>query len=318
MKKTIILLSVVLAVQVGLAIALNMNRQQMEPFRPTAPLLAFDRGSVDTITISSGKGEKVRLAKKDGKWILPDYFAFPADQDAVDKLVATLAGMKESWPVATTTGAAERFKVAKNDFERHIVLQSGGKTVADLYVGTSPGFRKVHVRVAGRDDIQSVAFSAYEAGTGHDDWLDRRFLALDGKKIQKIVLPRFTLVRKDGAMALADLADDMEMKKDAVDSLVSRVAGLTIEEVLGRENRPEYRQDKAELTLTVELPERKRVYTFSKPEKEDWYVLKTSDSDLYFKVAAWQVKPLLDAKKDLLVEKKKPAKEESGESSKSR
>ncbi|HFQ88781.1 MAG TPA: hypothetical protein ENK27_01785 [Desulfobulbus sp.] len=40
-------------------------------------------------------------------------------------------------------------------------------------------------------------------------------------------------------------------------------------------------------------------------EKEEWYVLKTSDSDLYFKVPGWQLTPLLDTKRELLVEKKK-------------
>ncbi len=316
MKKTIILLTVILVAQVGLTVALNMNRQQLAPFEPTANLLPFDRAAVDTITITGGKGEKVRLVKEKGKWILPDYYRFPADQDAVNKMLDTLAGMKEGWPVATTSGAAERFKVARTDFERHIVLAVGSRPVADLYVGTSPGFRKVHVRVAGSPDILAVKFSAYDAGTGPDDWLDRRYLALDREKIRSIALPGFTLVRKENRFVLADLADDEQMKKEAVDSLVSRVAGLTIEAVLGDRDKPEYLQKEPKLTLTVELPDKKRVCTFSKPGKEDWYVLKTSDSDLYFKVAAWQLTPLLDAKRSLLVEKKKAEEKEAAEAKK--
>lgn len=305
MKKTIILLTLLLVAQVGLGIALNMNRQQMAPFRPTAPLLAFKPGAVDSITITGAGEAAVRLVKKNGRWILPDYYEFPADQKAVTKLLDTLAGLKEGWPVATTTGAATRFKVAKNEFERHIVLRHGKQVVADLYVGTSPGFRKVHVRVAGSNDILAVRFSTYDAGTGARDWLDRRYLALDEKKIKKIVLPQYTLVRKGDSLVLADLGKDEKMKQQAVSSLVSRIADLGIEGVLGKENKPEYHQDKPKLTCTVELPNRKRVYTFSRPEKKEWYVLKTSDSDLYFKVPGWQLTPLLDTKRELLVEKKK-------------
>ncbi len=309
MKKTIIFLTLVLAAQVGLAIALNMNRQQLAPFEPTASLLAFDRNSVDAITITGPDAAEVRLVKKDGRWILPDYYGFPADDASVAKLLETLAGMKEGWPVATTAGAAARFKVAKDDFERHIVLRHGDKVVADLYVGTSPGFRKVHVRVAGSSDILAVGFSAYEAGTGADEWLDRKFLALDEKKIDRVVMPKFTLVRGEYGFVLADLAGDETMKKEAADSLVAKIAGLNIDSVLGREERPEYRQKEPKLTITVELPDRKRVYTFSQEEKKEWYVLKTSDSDLYFKVAGWQLTPLLDARRELLVEKKPPEKE---------
>ncbi len=311
MKKTIILLTLVLVAQVGLGIALNMNRQQMAPFRPTALLLGFEPGGVDMITITGADKAGIRLVKKDGRWILPDYYQFPADQEAVSTLLDTLAGLKEGWPVATTRDAAVRFRVAKDDFERHIVLLHDNKPVADLYVGTSPGFRKVHVRVAGSNDILAVRFSAHDAGTGATDWLDRRFLAVDEKKIRKIVLPKFTLVRKDDSLVLTDLGSDETMKKEPVGSLVSRIAGLRIEAVLGNREKPDYRQDKPKLTITVELPDRKRVYTFSQPEKEDWYVLKTSDSDLYFKVAGWQLAPLLDARRELLVRKKEEPKKET-------
>ncbi len=305
MKKTIILLTLLLVAQVGLGIALNMNRQQLAPFRPTALLFTFKPGEVDSITITGAKEAAVRLVKKDGRWILPDYYDFPADQKAVTKLLDTLAGLKEGWPVATTTGAATRFKVAKNEFERHIVLRHGKQVVADLYVGTSPGFRKVHVRVAGSNDILVLAFSTYDAGDSAEDWMNHGFLTLDEQKIRKIILPKYTLVRRDGSLVLADLGQDEAMKQEAVSSMVSRIAGLRIEAVLGRKNRPEYRQKEPKLTCTVELPEKKRVYTFSQPEKEEWYVLKTSDSDLYFKVPGWQLTPLLDTKRELLVEKKK-------------
>ena len=305
MKKTILFLSILLAAQIGLGIALNLNRQQLAVFQPTASLLSFDKNGVDTITITGQEGKKVRLVKKDDKWVLPDAFNFPADQESVKRLLGNMADMKKDWPVATTAEAAERFKVSKDNFERHIILHQGDKPVVDLFVGTSPGFRKVHVRMAGSNDVLAVKFSTYEAGVTADNWIDKNYLHLDEKTIKGISLPGIDLIRKGGNLVLADLAADEEMNKEAVDTLTGQVAKLSIESILGRQNKKEYNQDKPKLTCSVQIDSgSKRIYTFSQPEKKDWFVLKSPDSDLYFKIGGWQVKPLLDAKRDSLVKKK--------------
>lgn len=308
MKKTIFFLTLLLAAQVGLGIALNLNRQQLAVFQPTAPLLSFDENGVDAITITGPKGKKVRLVKKDDKWTLPDTFNAPADQEAVKRLLAGLAAIKKGMPVATSAGAAEHFKVGRENFERHIVLRRKGQPVADFFVGTSPGFRKVHVRLAGSNDILSVKFSTYEAAATADTWLDKNSLHLDEKTIKGITLPGIDLIRKGGNLVLADLAADEEMNKEAVDTLTGQVAKLSIESILGRQNKKEYNQDKPKLTCSVQLDNgSKRIFTFSQPEKKDWFVVKSSDSDLYFKIGGWQVKPLLNARRDHLVTKKKAA-----------
>lgn len=310
MKKTIFFLTILLAAQVGLGIALNLNRQQLAVFQPTDSLLSFDKSGVDAIIIVGPKGKKVRLAQKDGKWVLPDEYNFPADQEAVKRLLGGLADIKKGWPVATTGGAAERFKVGKENFERHIILRRSDKPVVDLFVGTSPGFRKVHVRMAGSNDILAVKFSTYEAGAASDNWLDKNYLHFDKKTISGIRLPGIDLIRKDGNLVLADLGKDEEMNKDTVDTLTGQVAKLSIESLLGRENEKEYNQDTPKLTCMVNLDSgSKRIFIFSQPEKKDWFVLKTTNSDLYFKIGGWQVKPLLNAKRDSLIKKKKTTQE---------
>ncbi len=312
MKKTIFFLTILLAAQVGLGIALNLNRQQLAVFQPTAPLLSFDKNGINAITITGPQAKKVRLVKKDGQWVLPDAYNFPADQAAVKRLLGSLAAIKKGWPVATTTGAAERFKVGKENFERHIILSQGDKPVVDLFVGTSPGFRKVHVRMADNKDILAVKFSTYEAGTATDNWLDKNYLHLDEKTITGIKLPGINLIRKNGSLILADLSPNEEMNRDAVHRLVGEVAKVSIASILGRTNKKEYNQDKPKLICTVHLGSgHKRVFTFSQPEKKNWFVLKSSNSDLYFKIDSWRVKPLLNTKRDRLVTKKKTARKSS-------
>ncbi len=312
MKKTILFLSIFLAAQIGLGITLNLNRQHLAVFQPTTPLLSFDKSTIDAITISGPEGKKVRLVKKDSTWILPDDNDFPADQEAVKRLLTTLAGIKKGWPVATTAGAAERFKVATDNFERHIILRRGDKSVVDLFVGSSPGFRKVHIRVAGDNDILAVKFSAYEAGTTADNWLDKSYLHLDEKTIKGITMPGIKLRDRDGSLILADLGTKETMNREAVHRLVGEVANINIASVLGHVNKKQYNQDNPKLVCTVDLDSgRKRVFTFSQPEKKDWFVLKSSHSDLYFKIEPWQVKPLLNTQRAALVTKKKTAQQSS-------
>jgi len=55
---------------------------------------ALDRdGNVvgsDTITVTRGDGEQVRLVKRDGRWILPDYYDFPAPIIQIRPTLTTL------------------------------------------------------------------------------------------------------------------------------------------------------------------------------------------------------------------------------------
>ncbi len=54
------------------------------------------------------------------------------------------------------------------------------KVVGDLYLGTSPGFKKVHARRADSDDIYAITFANYEATARTDDWLDKALLKPTG------------------------------------------------------------------------------------------------------------------------------------------
>ncbi len=306
MKKWTIFLAILLLVQVGAAIGLNMNRQQLAPFTPEESLLNVDTHGVDRIVIQGSGDARVVLEKKDSSWLLPDYYGAAADRKNVQAFLDKLAGLKKGLPVATTKEAADRFRVSEETFERHITLFSGANQVGELFVGTSPGFRKVHVRLPGSSEVLAVRFASYEAGVRPEDWLDKKILALDSKRIQRMELPAVTLVRKGDTMTVDGLAEEEESIQAEVDKVVDRVATLEVRAILGRENKPEYRQDSPVLTIEVQTDEeKKRTYVFSEPEKEGYLVLKVSDNDLYFKVESWQVNPLKDLKREKLVRRRK-------------
>ena len=145
MKRWITILSVVCVLQLALAGALSMNGDEFGAFESGEKLLALAGKGWDTIRLEDGEGKSLVLKKKGETWVMPSLADFPADGDGVSGLTEKLEGLERGWPVATTSGAASRFKVDEGEFERKLTFLEGDKTVAALFVGTSPGLRKVHV-----------------------------------------------------------------------------------------------------------------------------------------------------------------------------
>jgi hypothetical protein len=295
-----------LVVQITLALGLNLNREKYAAFEPEERLLAFDAGAADTIRIDGEEGGHVVLRKHNGRWTLPALADFPADQGSVERLLERLAGLKKGWPVATTGAASKRFKVAGDAFERKLTLSQAEETAATVYVGTSPGFRKVQVRRPDEDAVYAVPFSTFEAGVEPEDWIDKSVLTHDAGDIQRIELPGFSLQREAEALVVAALGENEETVADEAKRLLDRIAGLRISTVLGREQQPDGGENaQAALRYTLALTSGKaQTYAFFKPKEGEYYVLTVSDRDEHFKVDNWVVDPIKEVTRDKLVRAK--------------
>lgn len=316
-KKLIPILSGILALQVVVVVAMHLRNNDYGAFKPQEKLLSFNTGAIDGISIEDGKHNSLVLSKHDGSWVLPDNGNFPASKSAVSQLLTKLADLKKGWPVATTGSAADRFKVAKHKFERKLSLQSHGKTVATLYIGTSPGFRKVHVRAQSQDDVYSVAFNTYEANTKTDDWINRKILAMPVADISRIKMPDYELQQSKDGVHLANLTDKESTNEKAANEILNKVANLSIQSLLGMKDKPDYQQDKPLLQFKVSRKNGKTLnYRISKPGKGNYYILKRSDLNDYFKIAAFDVKSLSNSKRAQMVTikpKQEPMKAASSE-----
>ncbi|QBQ56639.1 DUF4340 domain-containing protein [Nitrosococcus wardiae] len=316
MKKWISILGGLLLVQLVLAVAVNLMGEDYGAFEPQEKLLAFDKKEVDGLRIEDDENSLV-LQKRDGKWLLPESGDFPADQETVERLLEKLATLEKGWPVATTGGAAKRFKVDDEAFERRLALLTKEETQAVLYVGTSPGFRKVHVRPEGEDAVYAVAFNTWEAGAKADDWIDKDILKLDGDQVTRVEMSDFTLQRSDDQWQLIGLKEQEETNGEEASALVDKLTGLRIQSLLGTEAKPSFQQEEPELEVKMALKSGDTLtYRFFKPEDEAHYVLKRSDLDHYFKVAPFAVEPIQSAEREKLVQTKAqeaPMSEASGE-----
>ncbi len=304
MQRWIPILSGLLVLQLALALVLNLAGEEYGAFRTEEKLIAFDKQAVDGLRIEDDTNGLV-LKKHDDQWLLPESQDFPANPGSVDRLLDKLADLEKGWPVATTGGAARRFKVADEQFERKLTLLADQEVLAEFYIGTSPGFRKVHARPAGEDAVFSVAFNSWEASAEADAWIDKGVLTLDEADVQRVEIAGLVLQREDGKLKVLALAEEETTNEEAADSLVRNLAELRIQSLLGSEAKPEYRQDEPELEFKVAREGGDVLsYRFSKPEDASYYVLKRSDLDYYFKIAEFTVQAILDSTRDELVDAK--------------
>ncbi len=302
MKKWTFILSGLLAVQLVLAVVLNLTGEEYGTFQSEEKLLSFNRQTVDSLWIEDGT-DSVVLKKQEGKWLLPESGDFPASQRDVERLMNQLAALEKGWPVAKTRGAARRFTVDEEQFERKLVLLSDNTIQATLYVGSSPGFRKVYVRPGDGDEIFTVDFNTWEADAKTDDWIDKDILTLDESNVERVEMLGITLQREDGKLQVADLGQKEQTNGEESRALLGKLTGLRIQSLLGTEAKPEYRQDKPALEVKMTRKGGEVLgYRFSRPEDASFYVLKRSDLDYYFKVAEYTVDPVKETTREKLVQ----------------
>ncbi len=197
--------------------------------RTPEAFLEFDAATVDRFVIAS-TDESIELTKDGENWVLPD--GNPADVDKVDRVIGKLVDSGADWPVATSQSAAKRFEVAQGSFQKQISIYSGQDLIVDLYLGTSPNFRRVHARRANKNEIYSIEFSNFEAGTSPSAWLDKSLLQPSGpiKSFERV--GAYKLVQEDGKWTTES---DSVLDESKVRSNMDRFESLSVFELSDNE-----------------------------------------------------------------------------------
>ena len=215
------MLTILLGAQV-LVVALVWGLQTGASDEPEA-FLSFAADAVDSITVSDDESS-VTLAKADDAWTLAD--GLPADGGKVDRVLEKLAGAAGGWPVATSESAMARFEVTEDAHQLRVLVEADGDTLADVYLGTSPTFQKVHARHAAGGPAYAIDFSNYEAGTKASDWLRKSLLQPDGalQSVERVGAEGWTLESTDDGWAMADVTVD----QDEAAEYTARFTGLSV------------------------------------------------------------------------------------------
>lgn len=313
MKKWLYAGTALLIFQLVLAVIFNLyDHGNYAAFQPHANLLEFSPQEVDAIKVTGEDGKEVLLNKVNNTWLLPGHFKAPADKKKVADFLEKLASVKQGLAVATTKGAAKRFKTSADDFERHVILKHGDRVVADFFLGTSPGFKMVHARVHDRQEVVSVELNSYDMETDPDRWLDHGMAGVRKDAISSLIMGDIDLTRQDNSWRLAGLAEKEELNSVEVDKLLDKISRLSVASALDPAVHTELFKQEPVLTVTLKLTDNSnRVYTFAKPDKENHYVLKSTGHEFLFKVNSWVVDDIKKLTRKTLV-KVKAATEDTG------
>ncbi len=202
---------------VGAVLAWNMR----PPEQPEA-FFDFDPDAITDIQIVSAE-HQIHINKTDTGWQLAD--GKPADatkvQDVLDKLATSSAG----WPVATRQSTAERFEVTEEKFQKHLTLRAEEEVVADVYFGTSPSYRKVHVSDIDGGPVFAIEFSNYELGSDNAAWLDKQLLRPQGT-LQRLSHEGEYILNYVDETWVAE--SGVVLDADAVDKVIGRFENLSV------------------------------------------------------------------------------------------
>ncbi|MEN8762960.1 MAG: DUF4340 domain-containing protein [Thiogranum sp.] len=314
MQKTIGILAVLLVAQVGLTIGMSFTEPDLTAVRPDTLLLEFGERTVDRLTIEGSDNQKLTLARQGEDWVLVEKGRFPADQTKVDRLLNQLRGLQRGLAVATTDGAKRRFSVSDEAFERRITLAQGDETLATLYLGTSPGMRRVHARTGDDDAVYTVKFGVHDTPVKPGDWEDKTVLQIPREEIETISLADLTLSRipdkgspvtpGEGDKQTPDqtswssdvLAEGESINQSNADALAEKLARLIIGTVIDPEADLDNGPEDPDLVIDLQRKDKQVIeYRLSKRDTENDYVLKSSSRPEYFRLPVYTGDALIKA-----------------------
>lgn len=186
-------------------------------------LAPIDSYTVEEIHVSDLQGNKTLLRLNGDRWLLPELGNLPANAGKIQQVLTALTTEDVGWPIAHSVAARQRFRVADYHYQRKVALHAHGRTLQTVYLGTSPGFQKIHVRNANQDNIFSIKLNAFDAPVESDRWLDTRLLQI--RAALSIVADGYSLQRDSGNWLTGSGAP---ANQGALDALLAALRGLQV------------------------------------------------------------------------------------------
>lgn len=306
------ILSILLIIQLVIAAVVFWPRQPVTA--SSEKLLAgLDVDKITRLTISDAQGQQIQLTKGANGWVLPQADDFPTLADKAPNLLNKLAAIKTNRLIAQTSASHKQLKVAAQDYERLIELESSDGTRYKLYLGTSAGYQNTHVRVEGQDKVYLAAgLAVADAPVQPSGWIDTKYFSIPQDQIVALTVENKNgrlEFEKDasGAWTLKGLAADEQVNASAITSLVSRLASVTMLRPLGKTEQDAYGLKSPGAIVTIKTrdqggTEKTAILRVgSKDSSDNSFVINYSESPYYVRVSGYTVQDFVDkARQDFL------------------
>jgi hypothetical protein len=307
------ILAILLVVQLALAAVVLWPRSASTAGgEPLFPGLEADQ--VVRVTIADGEGERIELTRNAGQWGLAEADNYPCQEDAVDDIIGKVAAITTDRLITRTPASHKRLQVADGDYARLVELELADGAVHQLYLGTSPSYGMAHVRAAGEDAVYLASdLSSTDVNASASAWVDTLYLSVPGDQIVGLTLENgngmFEFQKGEGgAWTMVGLSADETANANNVESLANRVSSVRMLRPLGTEAQEEYGlQDPSAVVLIRTQDEAgaievTRLHVGSRSDEDGSYVVKTSKSAYYVRVAEYTAGDLVDKMREDFLE----------------
>ena len=312
------ILLVLLAVQaVGLVIGRAATHQPVAQ-RTVTMFPGFEAEKVTSIEVIGAPKVKdddppqnrVTLAKNGLEWGIANADNFPVDKTKVDELLEKIGKLKSRNQVLDSSTYHEKLEVSADKFQRKLTVTAGDKKTV-LYVGTSPRFKNVHVRLDGEDAVYLVNdFGTTQLGDRAWSWVNREYVKIEGDNLWQVKVKNakgeFQLDKDPVSKEWAVLGLDKPMDKTAVNDIVRKASQVNLETPVGKKVEASYGFDQPQAmitlvtgtsTITGAPPKTTETVTMQVGKKIDaanQYYVKASSNEYVVQVAGWGVEPLIN------------------------
>jgi hypothetical protein len=215
-------------------------------------------------------------------------------------MLGKLTSLQGNRVVTETRASHQRLQVAEDNYVRFVELIQKDGTTYGLYIGSSPSYGAIHVRVQGQNLVYLVSgLSSADMSVQAAKWIDTAYLALQEDQVVYISLEndngRFDFARTDAQddWTMVGLGPDEFLEQNAVTSLLSQVSSVRMVSPIGKQEKEEYRLDEPSAVLVLRGRDENsgsseyRLYVGSQYKEGDTYVIKSSESPYYVEIAAY-------------------------------
>ena len=212
------------------------------------------KSDIEYIKLSGKKGSFV-ANKTGGTWKLEGPFAEETDNNALEKILSQLKGMRASEVVSDDK--TDRKELRKYKLSRPVAnleIKSKGGKQWDVGISAETD-NKVYLTLADRRGI----FQVYKSNIdpllkSSNDLRDKKkpfkFSKSDVQTISlKTDLAKFDLIKKDGQWKLVETVAGKEVQQSIVDDLLTKLAGLEVSEFRGKKNSWKFKNPDGQIQL---------------------------------------------------------------------
>jgi hypothetical protein len=298
------ILAAILVAQIALAVLVFWPREAS--VAAGEPLFAgLEADQVVGLAIRDDTGQELQLAKGADGWVLADAGDYPVKPGAVPELLEKVVALQTGRLVAETRASHERLEVAGDAYAYRVELELEDGTVHTLYLGSTPSYGTIHVRVEGQDPVYLVSdLSSTDVMPQLSSWIDTSYFSVPPDQIVALTLENangtFELVKDGDGWTMAGLAEDETLDTAGVDALINQVSSVRMMRPLGTAPEDAYGIQEPSAVLAIHaLGEEGTAMTYmlhvgAQSEEDKSYVLKSSESPYYIRVAEYVAQDWVD------------------------